>query len=99
MNDEVMITALVVIDAVMRELGHQNHQLSSVSDGEVILVGVVAALYFRNHQERALCDAGIALYHRPSEREPLQPALARLVGMADADHGAVDELVGNWRGV
>jgi Transposase DDE domain len=55
MNEAVIITALVVIDDVMTELGHESHGLSSVSDGEVLLVGVVAALYFRNHQERALC--------------------------------------------
>lgn len=55
MNEEVIITALVMLDDVMRELGHESHRLSRVSDGEVLLIGVVAALYFRNHHERALC--------------------------------------------
>ena len=55
MNEDVIITALLVIDEVMDELGHESHRLSSVSDAEVVLIGIVAALYFRNHQERALC--------------------------------------------
>ena len=55
MNEDIIIMVLVVIEDVLRELGHESHRLSSVSDGEILLVGVVAALYFRNHQERALC--------------------------------------------
>jgi hypothetical protein len=55
MNEDVIITALGVIDEVMRGLGHESHTLSSVSDSEVLLIGVVADLYFRNDQERALC--------------------------------------------
>lgn len=54
-DEDVIITALVVIDEVMDALGHESHGLSSVSDSEVLLIGVVAALYFRNDQERALC--------------------------------------------
>lgn len=55
MNEDVIITAYVVIDEVMGELGHESHRLSGVSDAEVLLIGTVVALYFRNHQERALC--------------------------------------------
>jgi hypothetical protein len=55
MNEDVIITAWVVIDAVMGKLGPKSHGLASVSDSEVLLISVVAALYFRNHQERALC--------------------------------------------
>lgn len=55
MNEIIIITIYVVIAEVMEELGHQSHPLSQVSDAEVLLIGVVAALYFRNHQERALC--------------------------------------------
>lgn len=54
MNEDVIITALVVIDDVLPGLGYESHRLSRVSDAEVLLVGVVVAVYFRNHQARAL---------------------------------------------
>jgi hypothetical protein len=46
MNEIIIITIYVVIAEVMEELGHQSHQLSQVSDAEVLLIGVVAALYY-----------------------------------------------------
>jgi hypothetical protein len=54
MDDGVIVTVYVVIDDVMRALGHRSHGLAHLSDAEVLLVAVVAALYFQNHQERAL---------------------------------------------
>ena len=54
MNDEWIVTAYVVIDEVMRALGHRSHGLAPVSDAEVLTVAVVAAKYFANHHERAL---------------------------------------------
>jgi hypothetical protein len=54
MNDKVIVTVYVVIDALMEELGHESHRQAVVSDAEILTVAVVAALYFRNHQERAL---------------------------------------------
>ncbi len=54
MNDEWIVTAYVVIDEVMRALGHRSHGLAQVSDAEVLTVAVVAAKYFQSHHERAL---------------------------------------------
>jgi hypothetical protein len=38
MNEHVIITALVVMDAVMSELGHESHKLAVVSDAEIVPV-------------------------------------------------------------
>ena len=54
MNDDLIVTAYVVIDTVVQALGHQSHPLAQVSDAEVLTVAVVAAKYFANHPERAL---------------------------------------------
>ena len=34
---------------------HRSHELAQVPDSEVLTVAVVAAKYFQNHHERALC--------------------------------------------
>ena len=54
MDDGMIVTVYVVIDDVLRALGHRSHVLAHLSDPEVLLVAVVAALYFQNHHERAL---------------------------------------------
>jgi len=54
MSGEVIVTVYVVIDDVMRALGHRSHPAAHLSDAEVLTVAVVAALYFQNHHERAL---------------------------------------------
>lgn len=54
MNDDVIVTAYVVIAEVMDEAGHQDHVLAQVTDAEVLTVAVVAAAYFQNHHARAL---------------------------------------------
>src|SRR5579859_2770692 len=55
MNETVIIATYVVIDEVLQHAGEHRHPLSQVSDAEVLTIAVVAALYFHNHQERALC--------------------------------------------
>lgn len=55
MNETVIVTTYVVIDDVMKAWGHTDHVLAQVGDAEVLTVAVVAALYFQNHHERALC--------------------------------------------
>lgn len=55
MNDDVIVTIYAVIDDSLRALGHRDHPLAQMSDGQVLFIGVVAALYFQNHHERALC--------------------------------------------
>ena len=54
MNDDLIVTVYVVIDEMMRALGHRSHGLARVSDAEVLTVAVVAAKYFANNHERAL---------------------------------------------
>jgi hypothetical protein len=55
MNDGLIVTAYVVMDDVMKALNHPNHKLAKVSDAEILTVAVVAAKYFHNNHERALC--------------------------------------------
>ena len=55
MDDSFIIAAYSVIADTLQNLGHESHQLATVSDPEVLTVAVVAAKYFQNHQERALC--------------------------------------------
>jgi len=54
MNDDLLVTAYVVIDETMAALGHRSQRLAQVSDAEVLIVAVVAAKYFANNHERAL---------------------------------------------
>lgn len=54
MDDGVIVTVYVVIDDVMRALGHRSHPAACLGDAEVLTVAVVAARSFQNHQARAL---------------------------------------------
>lgn len=54
MNQTIIVTVYVVIDDVLKLAHHRSHRLSQISDAEVLTVAVIAALYFRNHQERTL---------------------------------------------
>jgi len=55
MDADWIITAFVLIDTLMERLGHQSDVRAQVPDSEVILIAVVAAKYFQNHHERAVC--------------------------------------------
>jgi hypothetical protein len=55
MNDAVIVPIFVVIDDLMRALGHRSHPRAGASDSEVLTVATVAACQFANHHERALC--------------------------------------------
>jgi hypothetical protein len=55
MDAKWIITAFVLIDTLLERLNHRSHKLAQVADSEVLTVAVVAAKYFQNHQERALC--------------------------------------------
>lgn len=55
MDDRFIVTAYSIIADTMAGVGHQSHCLARVSDAEILTVAVVAARYFHNHQERALC--------------------------------------------
>lgn len=54
MNEDMIVTSFVVIDEIMAKFAHSSHPLAQVPDTEIILVGIVAARYFQNHQERTL---------------------------------------------
>jgi hypothetical protein len=54
MNDAVIVPIFVVIDDVLRALGHRTDPRAQTSDAEVLTVATVAACQFQNHHERAL---------------------------------------------
>lgn len=54
MDDTQIITAYCIIDDVLNKMGHKSHPQAGVSDAEVLLIAVVAAMYFQNHHERTL---------------------------------------------
>src|SRR5215467_5996176 len=55
MDAKWIITAFVLIDTVLETLQHRSHKLAQVPDSEVLTVALVAAKYFQNHHERAVC--------------------------------------------
>lgn len=55
MNDDYIVTVFVVIDDVLKAHGYQDDVRSQSSAAEVLTISVIAAKYFQNHHERALC--------------------------------------------
>jgi Transposase DDE domain len=55
MNDTYIVTAYCVIVDILKAYEYQDDIRVSVSAAEILLVAVVAAKYFQNHHERALC--------------------------------------------
>jgi hypothetical protein len=55
MNDTLIVTVYVVLDDLLRAMGHRTDPRAQTSDSEVLTVGVIAACQFQNHHERALC--------------------------------------------
>jgi hypothetical protein len=55
MNDTLIVTVYVVLDDLLRAMGHRTDCRAQTSDSEVLTVGVSAACQFANHHERALC--------------------------------------------
>ncbi len=55
MNDSLIVTIYVVLDDLLRAMGHRTDCRARTSDSEVLTVGVIAACQFQNHHERALC--------------------------------------------
>jgi hypothetical protein len=80
MNDDLIVTTYVVTDDVLKALGHESHVLAKVSDAEVLLVAIVAALYFQNHHERALyVMSGLGYLHSGLSVSRFNRRLHRLV--------------------
>jgi len=55
MNDTYIVTAYVVIDDVLKGIGFTDDVRVRGTAAEILTVGVIAAKYFQNHHERALC--------------------------------------------
>lgn len=55
MDDTYIVTVYVVIDAMLQALNYQDDCRAEMTAAEVLTVAVVAARYFNNHHERALC--------------------------------------------
>jgi hypothetical protein len=55
MNATYIVTSYVVIDDVLKMMGHTDDSRAHVSSAEILTVAIVAAKYFQNNHERALC--------------------------------------------
>ena len=55
MNEDYIVTVYYVMDEMLKGVNHQDDARSQVSAAEVLTVAVIAARYFQNHWERALC--------------------------------------------
>ena len=55
MNDIYIVTAYSVIDDLLKAHGYADDVRATISAAEILTVAVVAAKYFQNHHERALC--------------------------------------------
>lgn len=55
MDETYIVTAYVVLDDVLKVMNYRDDVRATVSAAEVLTVAVVAARYFQNHHERALC--------------------------------------------
>lgn len=54
MDEDLIVTAYVVIADTLAAAGHASHRLAGVTDAEVLTVAVVAAACFQNHHAVAL---------------------------------------------
>ena len=67
MNDTYIVTTYVVIDDILKAYGFADDCRAIGTAAEILTVGVVAAKYFQNHHERALCVmARLGYVHRLS---------------------------------
>lgn len=55
MNEDYIVTIYYVIDEMLKAVDYQDDRRSNISAAEVLTVAIVAARYFHNHWERALC--------------------------------------------
>jgi hypothetical protein len=91
MDDTEIITAYCIIADTMRHLGHCSHRLAQLTDEEVLLVAVVAAMYFHNNHERTL----FVMYHMHYLSKPLSTSrFSRRVHALAAWLEYITELVG-----
>lgn len=55
MNDTYIVTTYCIIDDLLKAYGYADDVRATVGAAEILTVAVVAARYFQNHHERALC--------------------------------------------
>jgi len=55
MNATYIVTCYVVIDDVLKVMVHMDDSRATISGAEILTVAIVAAKFFQNHHERALC--------------------------------------------
>jgi len=55
MNETYIVTVYYVIDETLKMWQWQDDQRSTMTAAEVLTVAIIAAKYFQNHHERALC--------------------------------------------
>lgn len=55
MNALYIVTVYVVLDDSLKAMGHHDDCRAQISTAEILTVAVIAARYFNNHHERALC--------------------------------------------
>lgn len=55
MNATFIVTSYVVIDDLLPIINHTDDSRATISSAEILTVAIVAAKYFHNHHERALC--------------------------------------------
>lgn len=54
MNAAYIVTSYVIIDAVLKGIGHTDDSRAQVSSAEILIVAIVAAKYVQNHHERTV---------------------------------------------
>ena len=94
MNDTYIITSYVVIDDVLKAWDYQEDCRASGHASEILTVAVMAAKYFQNHHERALCILIRLGYVTPLSVSRFN---RRLHGLKDWLQGIVDLLGAVWR--
>ena len=55
MNATYIVTSYVVIDDLLKVMNYSDDSRATISASEILTVAVVAAKFFQNHHERALC--------------------------------------------
>lgn len=55
MNATYIVTTYVMLDDILKAMQYQEDNRATISHAEILTVAVVAAKFFQNHHERALC--------------------------------------------
>jgi len=55
MNDDYIVPVYVLIDDVLQAMNYQDDTRTGLDAAEIMTIAIVAAKYFQNHHERAVC--------------------------------------------